>query len=170
MKESIGLHMQEHHQRICQERGWNDPWPDDVKERALRARALFGLDVVFGTDGSFVDAREELGAGHLAAATGRTQAREILRGLSDPQKEAVLRLIDDVLDSSTYSFLIRLDRCEFGQILLKHQETDDENQPDPTTEVLINPGDSDLELFQEACLWKEDFSFGAAIGRREASG
>jgi hypothetical protein len=131
MKESTRLQFQQHYLGVCRERGWLDRWDGDLRVRALRARARFGLEVVYGTDGAFADAREELGAEHLSATVDPEEAQTVLRGLS-----------------------------------LKHQETDEDGQPDPATEVLLNPGDSDLEMFQEANVWKEEFGLGTAIGRR----
>jgi hypothetical protein len=168
MDEPTRLRMQEHYQATWRERGWNEPWPEDPNQRALRARALFGLEMVFGTDGCFIDARDKLGAARLSATVEPAAARELLHGLSDLQKAAVLHLIDDVLDCSTHHFLIRLDRCEFGSLLLKHQLTDENGEPDASTEVAINPADSLLEMFQEGLTWKAEFSLGESIGRRKA--
>ena len=175
MDEATRLKFQAHVVGICRKRGWIDVenrplWSTDVKERARQARGQFGLEVVSGTDAVFVEAREKLGAIHLAVAPESDAHFHVLTGLTNAQKEAVLALVDEALDLCTYNFMIGFDRCEFGKLLIKHQETDDDGQPDPTTEVLVNPLDSDLELFQEAYGWKDEFGMGSEIGRPPRSG
>ena len=170
MDERTMQRFQAHVLEICRKRGWIDEEnrsiiPADAKARGLRARALFGLELISGSDEVFVEAREELKAQNLAAIQNRDSALEILRQLSDREKCAVLRLLDHVLDLSINAFMFELERFEFGELSLKHQDTDDDAQPLPWTEVLVNPKDSDLELGQEALLWKEEFSLGAEIGR-----
>ncbi len=170
MDERTRLRFQAHRLEICRKRGWIDDEnrsiiPGDVKARTLRARALFGLELISGSDEVFVEAREALKGHGLAATESAESAQEILRQLSDREKCAVLRLVDHVLDLSVNAFMFELERFEFGELSLKHRDTDDDAQPLLWTEVLINAKDSDLEMFQEAHLWKEDFSLGAEIGR-----
>jgi hypothetical protein len=175
MDEPTRLKFQAHVLGICRQRGWIDAenrplWSVEVKERALQARGQFGLELISGTDSVFAEAREKLGATHLAMPPEGDTRLQVLRGMTDTQKQAVLALVDEALDFCTYQFMIGFDRCEFGRLLIKHQETDEDGQPDPTSEVLVNPSDSFLEMFQEAYGWKEEFGMGAEIGRRARSG
>ncbi len=172
MSEQSRLRFQRYYHKICRERGWmtddgESLWPQTAEERASVARELFGLAMVSSTDSSFQHVKEQMKADTLAAMPTLKAALEVIVGMSDDQKSAILTLVDDILDSSVYNFTIQLDRFDHGFLSLRFQNVDEhECEPQPETEVEINPCGS-YEMFQDAVRWKREFSMGADIGRPE---
>ena len=146
----------------------NDVWPSSPEERAMVARELFGLALIFGTDSSFHHVKEQMGAESLSATPTLNAALETIKAMDDEQKSAILTLVDDILDFAVYKFAIQLDRFDHGFLSLRFQNADDEEyEPQPETEVEINPCGIN-EMFQDAVRWKQEFSMGTDIGRPEA--
>ena len=89
-----------------------------------------------------------------------------MRGMSDEQKSAVLRLVDDVLEMSVYDFTILLDRFDHGALTVDFQAHDEEGHPIPGSECRIHRH-GDLETFQDALRWGDEFGLREEIGRKE---
>lgn len=170
MDESTRLERQARYLAICREQGWlaednTEIWPDDEESKTEMARGLFGLTLVSNTDDLFADIRDQICATNLVAGSDVDGAAEILSGLSDKQKTAILTLLDDFLDTAVYCAMLRLDRFDHGFIKLQLQQSDpDECIPIPGSEIDIISDDHN-ELFQDALQWKENFSRGTEIGR-----
>ncbi|MEQ8836739.1 MAG: hypothetical protein RID07_08045, partial [Lacipirellulaceae bacterium] len=153
-------------------RGWLNAdnvenWPDDASEKTEMARGLFGLALVSDADNLFEDFRQRIDATALNAGSNVNGAYAILKALSDEQKAALLTVFDDHLDLSIHMSMLRLDRFDHGFMKLQVQRSDPvESMPIPDSEIDII-SDSCNELFQDALQWKEDFSRGTEIGRRE---
>ena len=163
---------QQYYHSICRARGWmtddgDEVWPTSSEERAAVARELFGLALIFGTDSTFHHVKEQIDAESLSAAPTLKAALETIKVMSSDQKAAILTLVDDILDFAVYKFAIQLDRFDHGFLSLRFQNLDDEDyEPQPETEVEINPCGI-YEMFQDAVRWKREFSMGADIGRPE---
>lgn len=172
MNDKTRLERQQRYLSICRERGWlaennKELWPDDDESRIEMARGLFGLTLVSETDNLFADFRDQIGATDCRAGSDVGAASEILRSLNDDQKTAILTLLDDLLDTAVHIGMLRLDRFDHGFIKLQVVQSDpDECGPIPDSEIDIISDDHN-ELFQDALQWKEDFSRGTQIGRRE---
>jgi hypothetical protein len=171
MGEESRLRFQKYYHAICRERGWTtedgeDVWPASAEERAHVAREIFGLALIFGTDSSFYHVKEQIDAQSLSATPTLNAALETIRAMDDDQKSAILTLVDDILDFAVYQFAIQLDRFEHGFLSLRFQNVDDKCDPQPETEVEINPYGI-YEMFQDAVRWKTEFSMGTDIGRPE---
>ncbi|WP_339735166.1 hypothetical protein [uncultured Gimesia sp.] len=172
MDEATRLERQSLYLAICRERGWlaednTELWPDDDESRTEMARGLFGLTLVSNTDDLFADVRAQIRATDLVAGSDVDGAVATLCSLTDEQKTALLTVLDDFLDSAVHRAMLRLDRFEHGFIKLQLQQSDpDESTPVPGSEIDIISDDHN-ELFQEAHQWKEEFSRGTEIGRRE---
>ena len=172
MNEKTRLERQQRYLAICRERGWlaednEELWPDDDDARIEMARGLFGLALVTATDNWFADFRDQIGATDCNAGSDVDAATEKLRSLNDDQKAAILTLLDDFLDTAVHIGMLRLDRFDHGFIKLQVVQSDPEEcEPIPGSEIDIISDDHN-ELFQDALQWKEDFSRGTEIGRRE---
>jgi hypothetical protein len=172
MDEQTRLERQRRYLAICHEQGWlsednTELWPDDEDARTEMARGLFGLTLVTGTDDLFADVREQIGAQDLMAGSDVEGALAILRSLTDEQKTAFLTLLDDFLDTAVHIAMLRLDRFDHGFIKLQLVRSDPEEcTPIADSEIDIISDDHN-ELFQDALQWKEDFSLGTEIGRKE---
>lgn len=163
---------QERYLAICRENGWLSDdnlelWPDDDDARTEMARGLFGLALISNTDELFQDFKEHIGASELEADPDLEAAQEIAATISENQKKALLTIADDMFDSVVHMFMLQLDRFDHGFIKLQLQRADSEEcTPIPGSEIDII-SDNQNELFQDALQWKEDFSLGTDIGRRE---
>jgi len=172
MNEQTRLERQERYLAICRERGWlaednEELWPDDDDARTEMARGLFGLTLVTATDDLFADFRDQIGATDCNAGSDVGAAIKTLRSLDDHQKSAILTLLDDFLDTAVPLGMLSLDRFDHGFIKLQVvQSNPKECEPIPGSEIDIISDDHN-ELFQDALRWKEDFSCGTQIGRRE---
>lgn len=172
MNEKTRLDRQQRYLAICRERGWladdnEELWPENDDARIEMARGLFGLSLVSVTDDLFADFREQIGAVDCVAGSDAAAATEKLRSLTEEQKTAILTLLDDYLDTAVHIAMLRLDRFDHGFIKLQVVQSDPEGcEPIPDSEIDII-SDEHNELFQDALQWKEDFSRGTEIGRRE---
>lgn len=151
------LENQAYYQEICQRRGWLAPdgrttlWPGNDQQRAEQARELLGLALINALDTVFVTFRNR-----LESHTG-------LAELNDDQHQAILREYDELLDFALYTVSITLDQFEHGDLEIRHGKRGDDNTlQDPVT---IQPLGI-LEMFQEALRWREEFSWGDVIGRK----
>lgn len=157
---------------ICRENGWLSDdnielWPDDNDARVEMARGLFGLALISNSDRLFLDFQSQIDAEALEADPDIDEAREIASTITEKQKKALLTIADDFLDSVVYTLMLQLDRFDHGFIKLRVQRSDPEEcTPIPNSEIDIISDDQN-ELFQDALQWKEDFSLGTDIGRRE---
>ena len=88
--------------------------------------------------------------------------------MTNEQKAVFLTLLDDILDSTVYLSVLRLDRFDHGFIKLQVQQSDPhECTPIEGTEIDIISDDHN-ELFQDAAWhWKEEFGRGTEIGRSQ---
>ena len=169
MDESTRLKFHEYYQAVCRERGWIDEngsehFPADPDDRMDVIRDMFGLATIFGTDSTFQSLREKLGA-HELSASSHADAIELLSAAPDDMKSAILAVIDQVLDSTLYSFLIQIDRFDHGHLSLHFQQRDEETcEPMIETDIDITT-DSIFEMFQDALKWKEEFGMNSKIGR-----
>ncbi|WP_442511508.1 hypothetical protein SH528x_003189 [Novipirellula sp. SH528] len=162
---------QERYLKLCREHGWLNEdnlelWPEAPSERTAMARGLFGLAFVTASDRLFLDFKTAIGAENLAAEPDLDEAKLLLGDLTDTQKKALLMVADDLLDTAAYLAMIRLDRFDHGHIQLRLLERDEDGDivPDSYIDIISN---EENELFQDALQWKEDFSLGTDIGRRE---
>lgn len=172
MKEKARLDSQRRYLGICRERGWlseenKELWPDDDDARIEMARSLFGLTLVTATDNLFADFRERIGATDCNAGSDVEAAFKKLHSLDENQKAAILNLLDEFLDSAVHIGMLCLDRFDHGFIKLQIVPSDaGDCEPIPDSEIDII-SDHHNELFQDALQWKNDFSRGTRIGRRE---
>lgn len=172
MKESTRIWLHERYQAVCHDRGWFEEeeqgrlWSRPEEERADIAREMFGLALTASTDSTFCEAREALQADELQATPSLGEANHVLRALSEEQKSAVLRLLDEVLHMSVYDFTILLDRFDHGNLSVDFQARDEEGEPIPGSECRIHPH-GHLEMFQDALRWREEYGLGQQIGRTE---
>jgi hypothetical protein len=159
----------------CRREGWMDEqfhllWPEDAEARAEMGRGLFGLALTNALDSIFINWRER--ASNPEGRTGATPGsiadrrdqywRRGLASMTQDQRDFVLRVIDDVLNSMAYHFGIMLDRFDHGDLSLHLTALDDQREPKFT--VQIQPQGA-LEMFQDVLEWRERFGRGAAIGR-----
>ena len=169
MDETTRLKFRDYYMATCQERGWIDDqgceiFPDDPDERMEAVRDMFGLATVFGTDSTYQSFREQLNACDLDAMP-TADALELLANTPDEIKSAILSLIDGVLDSSVYKFLIQIDRFDHGHLSLHFQQREPEScEPITETDMDITT-DSTFEMFQDAIRWREEFGMNSKIGR-----
>ncbi|WP_372719938.1 hypothetical protein [Novipirellula sp.] len=172
MTDDARIETQNRYLALCREKGWLSDdnielWPDDDEARIEMARGLFGLALVSNTDSLFLDFKAQIDAETLEADPDIGEAREIAATITEKQKKALLTIADDFLDSVVYTFMLQLDRFDHGFIKLQLQRSDPEEcTPIPDSEIDII-SDNHNELFQDSLQWKEDFSLGTDIGRRE---
>ena len=169
MDESTRLKFHDYYQSICRARDWvddsgHDQLPVDPDERIEVVRDMFGLATIFGTDSTFQSCRERIDARELNAMP-LADALNLLAAKPDETKSAVLALIDEVLDSSVYKFLMQIDRFDHGHLSLHFQQRDAEScEPIAETDLDITTN-SMLELFQDALKWRGEFGMNSEIGR-----
>ena len=166
---------QKHYLECCRREGWLDKdnnhlWPEDPEARADMGRGLFGLALTNALDSIFLDWNDL-----IFNPKGRTKAtpgsivdqldkhwRSGFASMTEEQKDFVVQVIDDLLDSVAYKFAITLDRFDHGNLSLHLTAVDDQQQPKFT--VQIQPHGF-LEMFQDVLGWRDQFGRGSAIGR-----
>ena len=175
MTEEHRLENQRHYLECCRREGWIDAenkhlWLDSKEARADMGRGLFGLAFTNALDSIFIAWRERVlnVSGRTRATAGSITERiehgwgEEFSSLTEEQKDFVLRVIDDVLDSAAYQFSIMLARFDHGDLSIRLTPRDDQQQAQPA--VQIQPH-GPLEMFQDVLDWNVRFGRGAKIGR-----
>ena len=175
MTEEHRLENQQHCIECCRREGWldaegKDLWPDSKEARAEMGRGLFGLAFTNALDSIFITWRERVlnVSGRTGATVGSITERiehgwgEEFASLTQEQKDLVLRVIDDVLDSAAYKFSIMLDRFDHGDLSIHLTPRDNQQQAQPA--VQIQPH-GPLEMFQDVLAWNARFGRESEIGR-----
>ena len=158
---------QRHYRAKMREHGWMDDtgkmiWPQDTEERQKMARGLIGIELVSGVDYWLLLAEDRLDDTHDApwanadrkAQPDDTHHREVLRTLSEEQREAVRELLRYAVKGELYSFCIALDRT-LGGATISIASPHTENPVDDRLEI-HSPSQDELHVDQHQ--WLEDFS------------
>ena len=155
----------------------NHLWPEDPEGRAEMGRGLLGLAFTNAFDSIFITWRNRIqnphGPNDVPVTPGSISDRlerswrDGLAAMPREQRDFVLRVIDDVLESAAYRFAITLDRFDHGDLSVQLTAVDDHHQPKFT--VPIQPHGI-FEMFQDVLAWKERFGRGADIGRSNPTG
>lgn len=136
-------------------------WPDDLKERALLARALFGRELISKLD-SWIKYANDLIENpepqtpfprHNKAYFRDKYFRDNLQSLNADQKQAVRNLTRTVIHGTLFSALVTLDQGHFGKYNLLLMPSQDRETPDIS---LFR--DLDEELHDELNDWIVSFS------------
>jgi hypothetical protein len=138
-------------------------WPPDLDSRQSMARGLFGIELVSSVDYWTLLAEDEIDDTYQAPwASGKkkvspeqpeeAQRREILKTLSQGQREAVRELIRRVVKGELHSFCVAIDEKLGGSTISLDKPNDGYGE----RLVIHSPGQSELKY--EQFQWLEQFS------------
>jgi hypothetical protein len=107
---------------------WRVSWPEDPQERNDLANLLVGAEIVGDIDDW---------AGHGQEAI---ETREAFAGMSDEQKQAASRLIEEILSGALYSIFLSFDRLRHGAVTMKMARIpQSEDEPQEVQEIDVLP-------------------------------
>jgi hypothetical protein len=138
-------------------------WPADARSKIDVSQTLLGIHFVANSDYWFGYAKDLIinpqpekpyvRPWNEAAKKDRAY-REAFSTLDDKQREAVLRLLQNVIDGATYSALVKLDQFPHANVVVQFVNRDDES---PYV-LQVVPGEKGIGIHERWHEWVEDFS------------
>ena len=150
-------------------------WPDDDAAKIDTAQTLLGLHSVANADYWYEYARDVVVNPQPAspyvrpwneAAKKDRAYREAFSTLTEDQREAVLKLLRNVVDGATFSSLVKLDQFPHADIVVQMVQRGDEL---PYT-VQVVPGPRGFGIHERWSEWVRQFSSRSASGGTPGAG
>ena len=125
---------------------WRVTWPEDPQERNDLANLLVGAEVVGDID---------YWAGY---GQKNIETREAFIGMSDEEKQAASRLIEEILSGALYSIFLSFDRLRYGAVTMKLARIpQSEDEPQEVNEIEVLPMNG-CDYNYDTLEWLERFS------------
>jgi hypothetical protein len=125
---------------------WKVTWPEDPQERNDLANLLVGAKIVGDIDYWAAYGQQNIETGETFAA------------MSDEQKQAASRLIQEILSGALYSIFLSFDRLRYGAVTMRMARIpQSEDEPQEVEEIDVLPMNG-CDYNYDTLEWLEQFS------------